>query len=307
MTALPTSREPTPRELHYGGFYRLPGSAVPDDRPLLLVHGNCQAEALRVLLEAAPGGTFATLRVPPVHELVAADVDHLHHHLDRASAVVVQPVRDDYHDLPVGTRQVLERCRTAARVVVPVVRHQLLHPFQAIVRSPDGDPPVVPYHDLRTLIRAAGLPAPTPSAAGLRAVGQDALDELRRRQQRHGTLAVDDLLVAAGAAAAHTVNHPGNEVLVALARRVQQTLGADPTATDPGRTLLGAVRAPVPPEVLAANGFDAGDGRDDWLVDGTPVPAAEVEQAHADWYREHPAAVGAGLARYGPTLERLAS
>jgi len=42
------------RREHYGEFYGL--RPLPDDgRPLLLVHGNCQAEALRVLLEIADG------------------------------------------------------------------------------------------------------------------------------------------------------------------------------------------------------------------------------------------------------------
>lgn len=307
MTALRPLREPSARELHYAAFYRLPGHAVPDDRPLLVLHGNCQAEALRVVLDLAPDADFATVRVPPVHELVAGDVAHLHHHLDRAAAVVAQPVRDDYHGLPLGTRQVLARCRAALSVVVPVVRHQVLHPFQAIVRSPDGDPPLAPYHDLRTLVRAAGLPVPRPSATALRAVGDEGTAELRRRQERHGTLRVDDLLARAGAAAAHTVNHPGNEVLVGLACRVQSALGSEVTAVDPGRVLLGAVRAPVEPEVLLANRFDPESARRDWVLDGVEVDVAEVEEAHARWYEQHPRAVDAGLARYAATLERLTS
>ena len=57
------------RREHYGEFYGL--RPLPDDgRPLLLVHGNCQAEAMRVLLAGV--GEHRTVRVPPVHELEAS-------------------------------------------------------------------------------------------------------------------------------------------------------------------------------------------------------------------------------------------
>ena len=54
------------RRRHYGAFYgleELPGTG----RPRVLVHGNCQAEALRVALGTADA--LDTVRVPPVHEL----------------------------------------------------------------------------------------------------------------------------------------------------------------------------------------------------------------------------------------------
>lgn len=268
------------------------------------MHGNCQAESLRVLLEAPD---VVAVRVPPVHELVPDDVDHLQRLLARADVVVTQPVRERYRGLPVGTREVLAAAPRARSVVVPVVRHHLLHPYQGLVRVEGaGDPPVVPYHDLRTLVRAAGRPLPHPSAAALREVGQRSLAEMRRRQERHGAVPVDDLLLAAGADAAHTVNHPGNPVLVGLARRVQERLGLAASATDPGRTLLGSVLAPVEPDVLRANGFDDSGSRSDWVVDGAAVPDDEVVRAQLDWYRRRPEVVEAGLARYAATLEVLA-
>lgn len=294
-------RDPTPRDLHYAAFY---GLAPLDDGPVLVVHGNCQAESLRVLLDAPD---VVAVRVPPVHELVPGDVDHLLHLLSRAEVVVTQPVRERYHGLPVGTREVLAAAPGARSVVVPVVRHHLLHPFQGLVRVEGaGDPPVVPYHDLRTLARAAARPLPRPSAAALREVGLRSLAEMRRRQERHGAVPVDDLLLAAGADAAHTVNHPGNPVLVGLARRVQERLGLDPSASDPGRTLLGSVLAPVEPDVLRANGFDEAVTRADWVVAGTAVPDDEVVRAQLDWYRRRPDVVEAGLDRYAATLEVLA-
>jgi hypothetical protein len=303
VTARPAlDRPPTPRDRHYATFYGL--EPLPDG-PLLVVHGNCQAEALRVLLDDGP---FATVRVPPVHELVPDDVAHLQHLLGEAAAVVAQPVRDGYHDLPVGTGEVLAAAPRARHVVVPVVFSELLHPFQALVHVEGaGDPPLVPYHDLRTLCRAAGTQAPRPSASALREVGRLSLEELRRRQDRDASVPVDDLLVAAGAGAGHTVNHPGNPVLVGLARRVQERLGLGPTAADPGRTLLASVLAPLEHAVLRANDLDEDAARPDWVVDGAAVADDDVVRAHLDWYRTRPEVVRAGLDRYAGTLGVMAA
>lgn len=304
------SREPSSRDLHYAGFYGLrspdaTGDAVPDDRPLMLVHGNCQAEALRVLLDGTGGGGLRAVRIPPVHELVADDVAHLQHLLGRTAVLVVQPVTDGYHGLPLGTREVVARC--PGRVVpVPVLRHQLLHPHQVLVRVEGaGDPPVVPYHDLRTLVRASGGSLPPPGPAALREVGAASVAELVRREDLHGTLRASDLLVQAGPRATHTINHPGNEVLVGLARRVQRALGHPETAHDPGRTLLGEVKAPLEPDMLRANGFDEECARPDWTVRGERVTVAEVEDAQLGWYAENPAVVSAGIERHRATLELL--
>lgn len=52
----------TGRRQHYAHFYGL--APLPsDDRPLLVVHGNCQAESLRVLLDGA-ASPVRTVRVP---------------------------------------------------------------------------------------------------------------------------------------------------------------------------------------------------------------------------------------------------
>ncbi|GMA87926.1 hypothetical protein GCM10025868_31760 [Angustibacter aerolatus] len=108
---------------------------------------------------------------------------------------------------------------------------------------------------------------------------------------------VSDLLTTAGAEAAHTINHPGNQVLIGLARRVQAALGWAPDATDPGRTLLDSVHAPLDPLVVAAHGLDVAP-RPDWVVGGRAVPDADVVEAPA-LVRRAPArgARGAAAAR----------
>ena len=295
------------RREHYGEFYGL--RPLPDDgRPLLLVHGNCQAEALRVLLAGA--GEHRTVRVPPVHELEADDLPHLDRVLAAATVLVTQPVRVDYRDLPLGTAQVADRLAPGAVVVVvPAIRYAGLTPFQAIVRAPGvADPPVVPYHDLRTLAEAATgtRPGAALQAAAVRAVAGSSVDELSRREQRHGAVVVSDLLAPAGAGAVHTVNHPGNELLRGLAGRVLARLGHDVEVPDPGRTLLDSVHTPLHAEVLDALGLDPAAARPHWLVGGQVVEDGVVREAQLRFYAEHPQVVPAGLERHRDTMALLA-
>lgn len=293
------------RRLHYGEFYGLRPPA-DDGRPLAVVHGNCQAESLRVLVAGA--GPLRTVRLPPVHEMVDDDLPHLARTLARAQVLVSQPVRADYRGLALGTAQLATALPSGASIVqVPVIRYAGLFPYQAIIRAPGvGDPPVVPYHDLRTLVAAAtgrsSATASTPTA--YRAVERYSVKQLRSREQRHGTVVVSDLLRPAGVDAAHTINHPGNPVLRGLAHRVLEQLGYPVQVDDPGRTLLDSIHAPLAAGVLAALGL-AGDAREDWVVRGEVVPDEEVRRAQLQWYAEHESVVQAGLSRHSDVLALL--
>ena len=187
------------------------------------------------------------------------------------------------------------------------MRYAGLFPFQAIVRSPVGDPPVAPYHDLRTLVRSATGTAPgrSATAAAYRGVAEQSLEELRSRERRHGVVPVSDLVPRAGVDAAHTINHPGNSVLRGLAERVLERLGRAAAVPDPGRTLLDAVHAPLAADVLEALGVDA-EPREHWVLAGKPVPDDVVRDAQLHWYGEHPEVAAAGLERHAGTLRLLA-
>lgn len=286
------------RRQHYADFY---GGPARDGRPLGLVHGNCQAEALRLVLAGSPGLPWQLVRVPPVHELTTEDLPALDALLARATLLVAQPVRDGYRGLPVGTAEVAVRLPPGASVVrVPIVRDMAVHPWQAIVRVPDGaEPPVVPYHDLRTLTGLVPVDADLPAAAAASRA------ELARREARDCDVAVSDLLPSFGVDAVHVLNHPGNGVLVALARRVQEALGVPVDASDPGRALLGGTRAPLERRVLEALGLDLARTREHWLVAGEPLAAAAVEQAQRAWYATRPDVVAEGLRRYADRLPLL--
>ena len=173
-----------------------------------------------------------------------------------------QPIRPGYRDLPIGTDDVAAGMPDDAVVLRwPVVRWSGLEPFSAIVRDPDepsADPPVVPYHDLRTLAQAArsgtGAWDVEVSAETIRAMAQDGLAELRRREQEGTDVAVSDLLLEQGAEAMHTLNHPGNPVLLRLAERVLDELGEAGRPTDPGPH-------PAGDDEVAARGAGAGRAR----------------------------------------------
>jgi hypothetical protein len=296
----------TGRRGHYAEFY---GEApLPrDGRPLAWVHGNCQAESLRLQLE---GPDLRTVRVPPVHELTAEDLPHLSRLCERTDVLVSQPVHEDYRGLPVGLGQ-LAAAVPAARVArVPVVRFAGLFPTHVIVRPPSDTsltPPVVAYHDIGTLWEARGGTRGdlqlTPDR--VRSVAAHSIDELRLRERHHDTVVVSDLFDRPGFGLMRTLNHPGNPVVEAMAGRVRERLGLDPTVTPLARPLLDGVHAPRSAVVAEAFGLDPSDVRQEWRVDGATVTVEAVREQHLAWYAEHPDAVTAGLERHRALLPLL--
>lgn len=283
------------RRRHYSEFFGL--APLPDRFGVVL--GNCQAESLRLVMDA-PERRF--VRVPPVFEMDAADTARLHELVGAAEIVVSQPIRDDYRDLPLGTRQIAA-VSDARMLTVPPVRFGGLHPYQAAIRVPgvEGDPPIVAYHDVRTLAKAAGLSsADALPPEAVRAVGQMSIDTLRARETT-ADVRVSDLFDTVTADHARTINHPGNAVWLPLAARVLDALGLDGGPIDPGRPLLDAVQAPLGREVVDAWSLTA-EPRDHWLVEGVAVDDAAVRAAHLDWYAAHPAFVAAAVERLAPLL-----
>ena len=287
-----------PREWHYGEFYG--HKDVPG--PALLVWGNCQAEALRVLLDPLANQQWTTVRIPPVHELTSDDLPHLERTLAKTTALIAHPVRDDYRDMPLGTGQIAERTDNARLVRLPALFWAPLHPFQVLVRGEAGDPPGVPYHDLRVL---TGVPLDhRPPAGAVREIADESRAELRRRQQKEETLPADDLLADADTAATNVINHPGNPVLIGLAGRIAEELGLSGTVADPGRELLGGLLAPIPDWVVDELSL-SGEARTGWTIEGRRVGEEELAETQRAWYAEHPEMIEAGLQRHAKTLATL--
>ena len=299
-----------PRTLHYGTFY---GVQEPEtDRPLLLVHGNCQAESLRIMLT---GADVEAVRIPPVHELTAADVPHLQRLLRRTAILVSQPIHDDYHALPLGSRQLAALLPPGARsATVPVVRFAGLYPLHAIVRPPENpslSPPLVAYHDLLTLVTAdhlrRGIDPPSlapPTATQVHEIAAASREALATRERAHGSVRASDLFDAPGFDLMRTINHPGNSIFTSLAERVFAAVGIDAVPFDPQRPILTSVHAPRSAAVIRA--FDLDDEpRTHWTVEGVDIEDDEVRRAHLDWYAERPGVVDAGLSRHAAALRTL--
>lgn len=273
---------------------------------LLVVVGNCQAESTRKLLMST--GHFSGERIAPVHELEAPDMGWFLDLVARADVLVTQPIRDGYRGLPVGTGQLRALLRRGARhVVVPVLRFDGLMPYQAIIRDPDEpslNPPVVPYHDLRTLCLAAGAaPAPAPSRDALRRAAAMSVEQIRMRERAYGTVVVSDYLERSPVW--HTVNHPDNATLTAMAARVLQALGLPGEPVPPDYEMLGGLDAPVDPAAAAALGVDVA-GRGEWRDrKAGPIDAAEIAAAQLEFYRQRPALVAHGLARHAERIANL--
>ncbi len=283
------------------------GEMAAPEGDLAVVVGNCQAESLRIVLD---GNGLRTVRVPPVHELTAADVPVLAGWLARARVLVTQPIRDDYRGLPVGSAQLAARLpRGAGAVRVPVVRFAGLFPAHAIIRPPhdrSAVPPVVAYHDLRVLMEAAGRRLPPLTRAAALALAELSRRELRVREEAHGTVMVSDLFASPSFAQMRTLNHPGNALWNPVAARVREALGLPAHDGDPGRPLADSIHAPREPAVLEA--FDLPDAPEpDWLVEGARITAEEVREAHLRWYADHPDAVTSGLERHAEALELLSA
>lgn len=288
------------RRRHYAEFF---GDA-PAPEGYGVVVGNCQAESIRLVIS---GGDHPAVRIPAVHEMDAADAERLHRLLAGAAFLIVQPIRDDYRGLPLGTAQLRRALPSAARtVVVPSLRYGGLHPFQAAIRVPgiDEDPPLVAYHDVRLIAEAAGLPVATdlPRAA-VRAVAEDSVSELRRREDLGVDVVASDLYAPVVADLARTVNHPGNAVFLPMGERIVAALGAPGTAVDPGRPILAGVQAPLEPWVVEAWDLDA-EPRRHWIVGGERLDAEVVADAHRGWYAAHPAFVTAAVERLAPLVHR---
>lgn len=317
--AVTTTAEPDGRTRHYGSFYGVDSADARDERPALVVWGNCQAEALRIVLNGSPDLPYRTVRVPPVHELTEADMPHVRRVLAEARVIAAQPIRAGYRGLPIGTADVAAAAPHARTVVWPVIRYGGLYPFQLIVRhpsKPSAVPAGVPYHDLRTVLAVReGRTDPGECAlsewdididsGAIVAAARWSIDELARRERRYADIAISDVLLAAGAGAAHTVNHPGNAVLTILGTRILDAIGGA-APLPPARELLGNVRAPLEGRVLNALGIDDGAViRQMWKFDGEQLSQEQVRTVHMRWYADNPEFIDAALMRYAPLMDIL--
>lgn len=286
------------RTQHYGVFYRVVDFTPDDSKPTIAVIGNCQAESLRIVLHAS--GHFNSFRIPPIHEWENADYEYAKAVLSRTDILISQPVRDDYRGLPCGVDQLATLLPTSARVVkVPVLRFSALNPYYAIVRP--LDPPVVPYHDLRTVAAVAGIPQ--INEPDWRGCFDHNVLQMAQREKAHGTVVMSDWLETVPVW--HTLNHPDNATLQTLGNRVLAALnlsdGEHGAARAPeDREMLGHLRTPILPEAASALGCDV--VREAWTQGGEVLPDDVISQAHREFYATNPELVTNAVNRHGDLL-----
>jgi hypothetical protein len=221
-------------------------------------------------------------------------------------------VRAGYRGLPIGGPDLAEMAPSATVIVWPVIRYGGLYPFQVIARhpsQPSAVPAGVPYHDLRTVLAVRDGRsrfdewdvAVAPDR--IREAAQWSVGQLALRERRHCDVGISDILLGVGIDAAHTINHPGNQVLLTLGGRILDALGAS-APVSPSRALLGNIRAPLQRQVIDALGIDASP-RTAWDVDGAVMTEEDVHIRQMRWYADHPEFINAVLDRYDELIEIL--
>jgi hypothetical protein len=291
--------------------------------PLCIVYGNCQAEAIRVLLErsAAFCGTYRTQPIPAVHTASRTNVEVLRRAVASASLIVSHPVRDGYHGFPVGSEEILEHAGTdCARLTIPALYYDGLYPYQVYVRDRAGAAPPAPlsiYHDLRFLHCAGmGWDIKTarswlrdfePSPDGIAQVaaqardallGYEAVFELDVRVARRltGPEVLPDSFF--------TVNHPTNRGLNEVVAGIHAQLGMPYSPADGDEELLGRRRTPLESSVITALGL-AASPRPEWTIDDRRFPLEDLLATHLTWYRAHRELVQSGLIEHASRLQVL--
>jgi SAM-dependent methyltransferase len=288
--------------------------------PLCLVYGSCQAEAIRVLLEASPSfrSEYRTEQIPAVQEIDDATLPKVREAVARASLIVSQKVRDGYHGFPVGSEEMFEFAPSGCRKVsIPALYYDGLFPFQVYVR--DGiwvaDAPLSVYHDLRFLYCAGQgfsdgeakrwLRSFEPDREGVRSLADHAQAVLRAHEADLDVRVGDRLLArSTHPRSFFTVNHPTNAALFEVVAGIHQALAVAYVPPRPGGELLGMLRTPVEPSVVEALELDVSP-RSSWVIEGQDQPLDALLALHLAWYREHPELVSTGLVEHEARMRAL--
>ena len=295
-------------------------SARSGGRNLAVVWGNCQAAPIAELIDAALAAAgVEVVRTPPVFEIDEAALEALRREvLPQAAVLISQPIRDEYRFSGCGTRQLAQLLPAAARLLTfPVVYDGSAFPFQ--VRGYDGHghriaAPLTDYHDLRAIVAAEQQLSveqalqwwPAATAKMVITNAERSIAELQLREQELDVRVAD--LLNGSAPSMHTLTHPTNATLVAIAGRILAALGVpgSENVASPAREFLGAIRTPVEPEVAAALNYPQQNGPSNWVIDKQEVQLGRLLQVQLGFYAEHPDVVADARNRFADRLALLA-
>jgi hypothetical protein len=295
---------------------------------LCVVYGNCQAEPLRALLEVSAefSSRFDTEPIPAIPELrkklLAGDespLRRLREAVSRAALVITQPVRDDYHGLPLGTDQVLAHApRHHRRLTFAALHHPGAFPYFGYVPVPDGAParaPLVEYHDLRIMACAARgwsaecsehwLATYEPPAEALRSIWDHSQDVLTVLEQGldvriAGRLRAPDV----PGRMFHTEDHPTVLLIGELAAGVHRALGLRWAAPPDPVDLLDWISAPIDAHTIRALELKI-EPQQEWRRRGVSYTPEQLVAPHLEFYSEHPDALESGVSFHEARLREL--
>jgi hypothetical protein len=304
--------ERTVAERRFDALVRDPSKASD----VAIVYGNCQAEALRLMLDAAPSFPYRTIPLPAVHEITATQADQIRQILPHVAVFVCHPVKPGFRDMGLGAEEMASLVR--GRVVRTVaLYYQGLFPFQANVRLAGYAPPLTEYDDLRFLHCAANgwdldraaefIDSWAPDPELLRELAADSRAELQRREHdEHLDVVASDVIVdpAVHARGFHTINHPSNALLQHVVAGIHRHLGLQAPAPYTGPEMLGQVRTPIERAIVDALGLEI-PAVTDWAIRGERVTQRDLLARHISGYRATPGAIAAGLEQHGDRMRRL--
>jgi hypothetical protein len=302
----------------------LPARLRRDHRPVALVYGNCQAEALRRILATHPtfASTYQLLRIPAVHEISDRELALIQERLPEVEVLIAQEIKPDYRGMALGTEQLIDRLPANARVTrYPVAYFEGMFPFHVYVNrgsSPNGtSAPITDYHDLRTIYAASqGWDLTTTlrrldelelDPEWVRSNAEKSLQELARREV-HLTAQLSPLIRDHQTSSFNTINHPVNALITEEARQLLGHLGHQDAdlVLDSRQIYLDHMRAPREPQLIRALGGEPSlDDRDEWITSAGTFSRRDVVAAHLEFYASDPALLADGLRKHELRLKTL--
>lgn len=295
-----------------------------DHRPVALVYGNCQAEALRRILFTHPGFAqrYQLLRVPAVHEITPHELELIQGRMPEVEVLISQEIKPEYRGLALGTEQLVDKLPASATVLrYPVAYFEGPFPFHVYVNR-GQDPistsaPFTDYHDLRTLYAASqGWDLVTTlrrldelqlDPDWLRANAERSLAELTSRETQFAAQ-LTSTIREHPTSSFRTINHPVNGLVTEVARQLLLALGHQDADLVLGsrQYYLDHMRAPLEPQIVRALGGEPGaDDRDEWITSAGVFGRSQVVAAHLAMYRTDPALMSDGLHKHTRRLAQL--
>jgi len=296
-------------------------------RPIALVYGNCQAEALRQILLTHPAFAqrYHLPRIPRVNDITPHVLARIQSRLSEVEVLIAEEIEPGHRGMDLGTEQLVARLPGSATVLrYPVAHFEGAFPFQVYVDRGDQprlavSAPMTDYHDLRTLYAASrgwNLGTTLRRLDELRLDPQWVRDNAERslkqlsRQEAAGTAQLTTFIRRHPTTSFLTINHPANGLVSEVARQLLTQLGHRDADLVLGsrQTYFDGLVTPLEPQIVRALGGGPGaDPHGEWVVWSRTYSRAEVIGAYLTLYADNPGLVTLGQRQHAERLSTLES